>query len=151
MKIIYETIPCTEAYLDDLTSMAIDLWPENEFDELKASFEKLITSKKDRVFIAILEDLPIGFVHVSVRSDYVEGSSSTPVGYIEGVYVCPEFRKKRVSKALIEKAEYWAKGMGCTELASDVIQDNESSILFHKSIGFREVNRIVCFIKDIEV
>lgn len=151
MKIIYEIVPCTEAYLDDLTSMAIDLWPENEFDELEAEFKQLLNSEKDQVFIAAFEDLPIGFVHVSLRTDYVEGCHTSPVGYIEGVYVCPEFRKKRVSEALIKKAEQWSKTKGCVELASDVIQENESSLLFHKSIGFREVNRIVCFIKDIEV
>jgi len=151
MKIIYEIIPCTEAYLDDLTSMAIDLWPENEFDELEAEFNQLLTSEKDQVFIATFEDLPIGFVHVSLRTDYVEGCHTSPVGYIEGVYVSPEFRKKRVSEALIKKAEQWSKSKGCVELASDAIQENESSLLFHKSIGFREVNRIVCFIKDIEV
>lgn len=151
MKIIYEIIPCSEAYLDDLTSMAIDLWPRNEFDELEAEFKKLLASEKDQVFIAVFDGLPIGFVHVSIRTDYVEGSHTSPVGYIEGVYVCPEFRKKRVSASLIKKAEQWSKTKGCAELASDAIQENESSLLFHKSIGFREVNRIVCFIKDIEV
>ena len=36
--------------------------------------------------------MPIGFAQCTLRNDYVEGSSSSPVGYLEGIYVKDEYR-----------------------------------------------------------
>lgn len=35
------------------------------------------------------------------------------------------------------------------EFASDCELSNEDSLLFHRNIGFEEVNRIICFKKDL--
>ena len=40
--------------------------------------------------------------------------------------------------------------MGLTHLASDTEMDNQISQLFHQQAGFREVSRLVCFIKTIQ-
>jgi aminoglycoside 6'-N-acetyltransferase I len=41
------------------------------------------------------------------------------------------------------------KDKGCTEFASDCELDNKESLEFHKAIGFEEVNRIICFRKNL--
>lgn len=136
-------------FLDDLTSMALDLWPENEYMHLRDEFEHFEDDDKQMVFLCILDDLPVGFVHVSLRSDYVEGADSSPVGYVEGIYVLPEFRKKGMSKMLLSKAEEWSKSKGCVQIASDIEDENVVSYAFHIGVGFKEVNRVICFIKNI--
>ncbi len=150
MKINYDIRPLDLIYLDDLTSMGIDLWPENEYHELRAEFEELSNQEDQIIFLAMMDDLPIGFIHMSLRKDYVEGATSSPVGYVEGIYVIPEFRRKNVSKSLVAYAQDWAAKKGCTQIASDIEDDNQLSQAFHLSIGFREVNRVICFIKEIE-
>lgn len=92
----------------------------------------------------------IAFIHISVRSDYVEGSKDSPTGFIEGIYVKPEYRKKGISKNLIEKGESWLKTKGCSQIGSDIEQSNDTSYHFHKNVGFKEVNRLIAFIKEIE-
>ena len=82
-----------------------------------------------------------------MRNDYVEGTENSPVGYLEGIFVCPEHRKKGYAKALLLHCEQWAKAMGCTEFASDCELDNLGSLRFHLAMGFREANRIICFQK----
>jgi len=136
--------------LDEVTNLAMKLWPNNIWSELRSEFEELLESKKDIVYLAAVEHTFIGFIHMSLRYDYVEGSNSSPVGYIEGIYVDEMHRNKGISKKLVEAGEAWSKSLGCTEIASDTELDNHASQEFHKRIGFKEAGRIVAFIKRIE-
>jgi len=136
--------------LDEVTSLAMKLWPENIWSVLRAEFEEQLESKKDVVYLAISEGRYVGFIHMSLRYDYVEGSSSSPVGYIEGIYVDENYRNKGISKMLVEAGEIWSKALGCTEIASDTELHNVGSQQFHKSIGFKEAAKIVAFIKAIK-
>jgi aminoglycoside 6'-N-acetyltransferase I len=137
-------------HLDDVTRLALKLWPEQEGMGLRSEFEDLLASDKDRVFLAAEDGNYIGFLHMSLRFDYVEGSSSSPVGYVEGIYVDENHRNQGVSKKLVEAGAAWAKSLGCKEMGSDTELDNHESQAFHKRIGFREAGRIVAFIKTID-
>jgi len=90
----------------------------------------------------------MGFVEVS-RRDYVEGCRSSPVGYVEGIYVRPAYRKQGIGRELIRAAEQWAQRQGCTEMGSDTGLDDTQSIFFHEALGFREADRQVVFLKKI--
>ena len=77
----------------------------------------------------------------------MEGTDSSPVGYLEGVFVSEEYRRKGYAAELIAECEKWAKEKGCVEFASDCEIDNVDSLRFHTAIGFEETNRIICFKK----
>ena len=96
-------------------------------------------------FLYYVGEEAVGFVSLSLRHDYVEGTDSNPVGYLEAIYVKSEFRKRGIAKELVNFAKDWSKKQGCTELASDCKLTNEKSRLFHTQIGFEEANRIICF------
>ena len=93
----------------------------------------------------------MGFAQCQLRHDYVEGTESSPVGYLEGIYAAPDCRRQGIAGALLAACERWAVKMGCTEFASDCELDNLESLAFHKSAGFTEANRIICFTKKLEV
>ncbi|MBM6995245.1 GNAT family N-acetyltransferase [Paenibacillus sp. DXFW5] len=135
--------------LDDVTRLALKLWPDHEWSELRGEFEDLLASEKDKVFLAAIDSNYIGFLHMSLRFDYVEGSSSSPVGYVEGIYVDENHRNQGISRQLVAAGEVWAKSLGCKELGSDTGWDNHVSQAFHQKIGFREAGRIVAFMKEI--
>ena len=59
-------------------------------EELADEFEELISSKECAVFLLVLEDRPAGFAQCQLRHDYVEGTVSSPVGYLEGIFVLPD-------------------------------------------------------------
>lgn len=82
-------------------------------------------------------------------SDYVEGTATSPVGYLEGIFIKPEYRNKGLARELIKACEEWAKEKGCKEFASDCELHNEESRRFHMATGFDEANRIICFVKKI--
>jgi aminoglycoside 6'-N-acetyltransferase I len=142
-------VEAKEQYLDPLTKMGIDLWPKNDFNELKREFSELIYSAKNKLFLCLVNDEPKAFIHISIRSDYVEGAESSPTGFVEGIYVSPDFRRMGISQKLLKEGERWLKEKGCTQIGSDIELDNDSSYYFHTSVGFKEVNRLIAFIKDI--
>lgn len=143
-------VELTDETLDEVTRLALELWPEHAWSHLRAEFAELLESKKDKVFFAVVDGSYVGFIHVSLRFDYVEGSYTSPVGYIEGIYVDEPHRHQGISRRLVEAGERWAKAQGCKEMASDTEIDNLASQAFHERIGFREAGRIVAYIKDIE-
>jgi aminoglycoside 6'-N-acetyltransferase I len=142
-------VEASEQYLDRVTEMGVDLWPNNDFAELKKEFSDLINSSKDKLFLYIINEKPSAFIHVSIRSDYVEGAVSSPTGFVEGIYVSPNLRRRGISKKLLDEGETWLKSRGCTQIGSDIELNNETSYLFHTQVGFKEANRLIAFIKDI--
>lgn len=90
-----------------------------------------------------------GFVEVGLR-DYAEGCRTSPVGYLEMLYVDEDLRGHGVARALVAAAEAWARERGACEMASDALIDNEAAIAMHRALGYDEVERIVCFRKTLD-
>lgn len=141
-----------KAKLDDadiLTQLAKNMWHNHTYNELKSEFECGLKNKNAVFYISSENDAPIGFVQCHLRFDYVEGTSSCPVGYLEGIFILKEYRRKGYAKALIAECENWARQMGCVEFASDCELDNSASIELHQKLGFEVANKIVCFKKSL--
>lgn len=132
-----------------ISRLAILLWPNNTAEELTADFESTVSKSDAAVFLCIIDDTPVGFAQCQLRHDYVEGASTSPVGYLEGIIVREEYRNKGFAKELLSKCEEWARSLGCTEFASNCELSNEASLRFHQKLGFTEANRIICFTKSL--
>ena len=132
-----------------LADLAIQMWTDHDPENLEEEFRKLAANDEAACFIKYVENKPIGFAQCQLRHDYVEGTESSPVGYLEGILVSEGYRKKGYAAELLSECEKWAKEKGCTEFASDCALDNADSLKFHKALGFEETNRIICFRKDI--
>ena len=144
-----QIIKATAKEVETAAQLALQLWPENNPDELLEEFSALLTRKTAAVFLACVENELVGFAQCQLRYDYVEGTESSPVGYLEGIFVKPEFRKNGIAKQLLAKCEAWAREKGCTEFASDCELTNTNSLRFHLQLGFEEANRIICFTKKL--
>ena len=142
-----------KATAEDLSSaaeLAALLWPETGKEGLEREFRDLLEDSEFALFLASEGDRDIGFAQCQLRHDYVEGTESSPVGYLEGIYVREESRRKGTARLLLRRCEDWAAGLGCREFASDCELDNGDSLAFHLKAGFREANRIICFTKPLE-
>ncbi len=91
----------------------------------------------------------IGLAEASVRHDHVNGTETSPVGFLEGLYVAPRFRRQGVARRLVEAVEAWAKAAGCRELASDADLRDRESHRMHRALGFEETERVVFFRKGL--
>lgn len=132
-----------------LTDLAIQMWTDTVPEDLTEEFLQLVTNDNAVCFIKYVDEKPIAFAQCQLRHDYVEGTKSSPVGYLEGIFVSEGYRKKGYAAELLSECEKWAREKGCTEFASDCELGNADSVMFHMSLGFEEANRIICFRKDL--
>jgi aminoglycoside 6'-N-acetyltransferase I len=118
------------------------LWPHRTRDEHLTEMASLLCAPKRFVQLVEYDDagVPLGFIQVAIRTDYVNGADSSPVAFLEGIFVVPERRRLGVARRLVAEAEHWAKFMGCSEFASDGSLENTSSHAMHAALGFVETN-----------
>ncbi len=139
----------SDTHLPAFIELVLELWPDCEFEEEYPYYQSLISSENDICYLVREQNNYIAFIHVSIRTDYVEGATDFPVAYIEGLYVKPDYQKHGIGNQLVNAGAEWGRQKGCKQFASDTELNNEMSIEFHKKIGFSEANRIVCFIKEL--
>ncbi len=92
----------------------------------------------------------VGFAEAGLRVDPVNGTDGSPVGFLEGLYVVPTWRRQGIGRALVQAVEQWTRSRGCFELASDALLDNRESHAAHAAYGFKETERVVYFNKRLD-
>jgi aminoglycoside 6'-N-acetyltransferase I len=135
--------------LNILAGLAILLWPEHTLDDLRNELFAILDSSDAAFYIIRKDGQPVGFAQCQLRYDYVEGTISSPVGYLEGIFIREEYRNSGYARRLLQKCEKWALEKGCKEFASDCELSNDTSLKFHLNVGFTEANRIICFTKKL--
>ena len=132
-----------------IANLAVLLWNNNSVDDLADEFTEILSKDDAQIFLKYENDTPVGFAQCQLRHDYVEGTETTPVGYLEGIFIMEDYRNRGYAKELLNACAIWAKDIGCKEFASDCEIDNDNSFLFHKAMNFTEANRIICFTKKL--
>ncbi len=135
------------ADIEALADLALELWPDHSRDEMVEEFIPLLKTEDAAIFGWQENDRWEAFAQCQLRHDYVEGCETSPVGYLEGIFVREPLRGKGVARALLLRCQAWAREKGCREFASDCELSNEESLRFHLATGFQEAGRIVCFTK----
>ena len=134
----------------EAAGLALLLWPSHQKEELEREFQALLQDPQAAVFLAWQGEEAVGFAQCSLRQDYVEGSASSPVGYLEGIYVRPDYRHRGLARALLSRCEDWSREKGCREMGYDCSLENLDSQRFHLRSGFDEAGQIRCILKVLE-
>jgi aminoglycoside 6'-N-acetyltransferase I len=147
-----QIIPASHDRLGAWAEMRYALWTwDTVADHAEEAEELYLAGNPDRYALIALNDsgVAIGFAEAIIRRDYVEGCETSPVLFLEGVYVSPEARLGGVALALADAVAAWGKAKDCTEFASNALLDNIDSHRFHGAIGFEETERVVFFKKEL--
>ncbi len=135
--------------LHPLTELTVEFWQDCNYEEELLHWSQIIGVEDNYCALAKLDERYVGFIHMAIRNDYVEGSNKDRTAYLEAIYIKPSFRHKNIAALLINKSELWAKSKGFNQVSSDTEFENAGSQQFHKKLGFKEVNRIVCYLKNL--
>lgn len=141
--------PATKADAADWNAMRTALWPRGGNGEHSTEIAELLVDAGETInLIARGEDgRALGFAEAALRRDYVNSCRTSPVAFLEGIFVTPEARGQGVARALVTAIEAWAREQGCTEFASDAAPENFASLDMHRALGFEETQRVVFFRK----
>jgi aminoglycoside 6'-N-acetyltransferase I len=135
------------ANTDAWRSFRAALWPEAQTHD--ADIARILARDDLVAFMAFADGAPAGLAEASLRRDYVNGCETSPVVFLEEIYVEPAHRKAGIARALTEAVEAWGRTQGCTEFASDALIDNIASWHMHIALGFHEAERVVYFHKKL--
>jgi aminoglycoside 6'-N-acetyltransferase I len=129
--------------------MRISLWPDETARGHHAAIDKILDAKDAWGFIAEATDNePLGFAEISVRKA-ANGCESQPVPFLEGIWVEPRSRRRRVGSRLIGHIEAFLTARGFRELGSDSLIENQAAHEAHACWGFFETERVVYFRKPL--
>ncbi len=126
------------------------LWDESSDDEHRMEMLDIYEHHETQlVLVAETDDGNlVGFLEASIRP-FVEDCHSDHVGYLEGWFVEPQYRKRGIGRHLVSEAENWARKKGCIEMASDSEIGNDLSLAAHENLGYEETSRLVHLRKDL--
>lgn len=106
-------------------------------DPTKVTLEKVqkYGFGKERLFsieLAEIEGEVVGYVlyYFTFRANEMK-----PILYLEDLYVRPEYRRKGVAKALLEKIRGYAEAKGAPYFELNVFDWNNSAQAFYESLG----------------
>ncbi|NNF32463.1 MAG: GNAT family N-acetyltransferase [Saprospiraceae bacterium] len=133
-----------------LAELMKELWPDVNMEEEVSNNSRVYRDPLQTAFLMKQDDQWVGFAYMAMRKDFVEGTSTTPVAYLEGIYIREPFRQMGYAQKLLHHCEEWSRTHGATEMGSDTDIINAVSQQFHLATGFKEVNRIVCFAKKLK-
>ncbi len=128
------------------------LWPDCPLSEHREEMKEIRSDPRHNVvLVSEAEDGHLnGLLEVSIRA-VAPGCATRNIGYLEGWYVEPAYRRQGVGRTLVEAAERWARSIGCTEMASDTGIENNESQEAHTRLGYREIERVVHFCKSLQI
>lgn len=136
--------PVTAADRPEWRRLRAALWPDCAPDEHEREMATYLAGA-GAVFVLERPDGRLaGFVELTLR-DHAEGCLTSPVAYVEGLYVDPDAHRQGHAHALLEAGERWGRDWRCREMASDCAIDNAASRATHRAFGFEEVERLVHF------
>lgn len=136
--------PAERRDLANWAQMRAELWPCSSRQEHLAELEEGFKSTSFRGWVALSDDRCIGFAEAYIRP-FANGCDSRPVVFLEGIWVCPDFRRVGVGRALVESVAEWARAQGIYELGSDAELTNTLSQTCHLKWGFEETERVVYY------
>jgi aminoglycoside 6'-N-acetyltransferase I len=140
------TRPATEQDIASWARMRLQLWPEYTLESHGSDAKEFIQESGSICYLALVKGEAIGFLELSLRP-YANGCESSPVAFIEGVWVSSTHRQQGVGRLLMEEAERWTKARGLKELGSDTDLDNSLAHDAHRGWGFQETERVLYFRK----
>jgi aminoglycoside 6'-N-acetyltransferase I len=138
----------TSSDIEGWAELRTQLWGDASIDEHRSeAAAKLANSIEESVaFVGVDHGGSVhAFAEATLRHDYVNGCKTSPVAFLEGLYVRPESRRSGLGKCLSMAVQSWARERGCREMASDALLENVESQAFHTAIGFEETERVVYF------
>lgn len=139
-------------HLSGWAALRADLWPDEAAGQHREELADTLSADSDRDFACVAltaEGVCVGFAEAALRTDYVNGCETSPVVFLEGIFVAEPHRRSGIARRLCRAVEDWGRARGCSEFASDAAIDNAGSLALHRALGFVETERVVYFRKAV--
>ena len=131
----------TEADVTALVGLMQEFYAESAFaldrEWAAAAFHRLLaTREQGRIWIALADQVPVGHAVLSLRFTMEYGGLS---GYVDDLFVKPEFRRRGCGRMLISQLRDHCQFVGCKSLQVEVGAANSVALELYEQFGLRVV------------
>ncbi|WP_299283260.1 aminoglycoside 6'-N-acetyltransferase [uncultured Tateyamaria sp.] len=143
----------TSSDIEAWVALRAQLWADTPLDAHRAEAAAMLAKSPGAAIVfldAVDKTHTRAFAEATLRHDHVNGCETSPVAFLEGIFVRPDLQGAGIGRALLQSVQSWAQDRDCSELASDAHLDNVASHAFHRALGFDETDRVVYFRKPIQ-
>ena len=92
------------------------------------------SSKPNVTFVAEINNVSMGFIHVRTHKDSISGETCASIPLLA---VSPKSQGLGLGKLLIARGEKWAKKLGYRLLHLEVFASNRKAFGFYQNLGFK--------------
>lgn len=97
------------------------------------SFEKVLQSPTNFIFVAEEMRALVGFVTFSVRNVV---RYPKPIAELDEIFVAPGYQKRGIGRLLMQEVENEARNLGCYRLYIETAYKHEPAHGFYKNLGY---------------
>lgn len=109
--------------------------PDEHEQLYREFFEQLVQKQPNKLFVAEEQSSVIGFGYGRIDEQHPVFKNPKR-GYIQGVYVKPDFRGQGIGSKLVSALNEWFEQEGITEVVLMVTAGNSDSLEFFAKCGF---------------
>ena len=116
---------------------APDIDPQWAFTQAGVSYIKQqLTGEDGIVLVATCDDQVIGFLGGCIRQEKQGPWSVGRVGGLQGVFVLPDYRRKRIGTRLAARFLQWCDHQNLDKVSVAVAPANDAAIALYETMGF---------------
>lgn len=104
--------------------------------------EEIIKSEDSAIFLAEVDEKPVGLAEVYIREDKPDPARiQRRYGFLQSLVVTEKIRNQGIGKILVQASERWAKQKGAIEMQLDIWEFAEGPFDFYQKLGYRTLRR----------
>ena len=115
-------------------------------DDARSRLSRILGRDAQQFFVADLGGRAIGWVHVVVV-EYVDAEAFVLIG---GLVVDRDHRRLGVGRALMDRAETWARERGCSMVRLTSSATRSAAHKFYETLGYTNIKTQYSFIKPLD-
>ena len=124
------------------TQLGYDLTERDAADRLS----RILIRDDQRFFVADIDSRVVGWVHV-LFGEYVDAEAFVVVG---GLVVDRNHRRLGIGRALMDRAETWARERGCAVVRLSSSATRDAAHRFYEDLGYTNIKTQYSFIKPLD-
>jgi len=124
------------------TQLGYDLTHADAADRLS----RILLRQDQQFFVADVDGLAVGWVHVV----FTDTSMPKRFAAIAGLVVDRDHRRLGIGRALVDRAEIWARDRGCSILRLASSATRKAAHRFYENLGYTNIKTQYSFIKPLD-
>ena len=124
------------------TQLGYDLTHANAADRLS----RILLREDQQFFVADVDGRAVGWVHVA----FAEYADAEAFAVIAGLVVDRDHRRLGIGRALVDRAETWARDRGCSIVRLASSATRKVAHRFYENLGYSNIKTQYSFIKPLD-